>query len=173
MIWVIVSSARGKASDLNKKIKVDLMEKFNARGSKLPPHFTIKAPFETDDIHDVEKTIEGFSERNFKTKYVINGFNHFNKRVVYMNVEMSEEAKKVHDELIDELEKVNVTFDKKDGKDKIFHITLASKNVQTNFELIWHYILDFNCYFELYFDNIEIYKLQNNKWMLYRCFSLK
>ncbi len=173
MLWVIVSSVKGSAGDFNKKIKEELFYKFNAKGSKLPPHFTIKTPFEMEDISCIENAIEKFSKIAKSEKYIIDGFNHFGKRVVYMDVKMTKDAKKLHDTLIDELLKVNLVFDKKDGKDKKFHITLASKNVQTNFELIWNYILEFKCYFELYFDNIEIYKFQNNKWTLYRCFALK
>ncbi|MCL2323543.1 MAG: 2'-5' RNA ligase family protein [Oscillospiraceae bacterium] len=172
-LWVIVSSVKGKACDLNKMLKENIFQKFNARGSKLPPHFTIKAPFEIDDISDIENAIDKFSKKATREKYVIDGFNHFSSRVVYMDVKMSKEAKAVHDLLIDELLKAGLVFDKKDGKKKVFHVTIVSKNVQTNFEHIWEYILEFKCYFELYFDNVEIYKFQNNRWMLYRSFNFK
>ena len=172
-LWVIVTSVKGEACDLNKMLKENIFQKFNARGSKLPPHFTIKAPFEADDISNAINAIEKFSQKASKGKYIIDGFNHFSNRVVFMDVKMLEEAKAVHDALIDELLKVGITFDKKDGKNKKFHVTIVSKNVQTNFECIWEYVLEFKCYFELYFDNVEIYKFQNNRWMLFKSFQLK
>ena len=53
-----------------------------------------------------------------------------------MKVNMSKEGKILHDELIDELDKVSyINFDKHDGKNKIFHVTITSKKIQKIFYL--------------------------------------
>ena len=65
MRYVIVSVVKGKAGDFNNKLRKDIFNKFKARSSKLPAHFTIKAPFEYDgDISDLEKAIEARSKKN-------------------------------------------------------------------------------------------------------------
>ena len=47
------------AGDFNNNLREDIFKKFKAKSSKLPAHFTIKAPFEYDgDIRDLERAIE-------------------------------------------------------------------------------------------------------------------
>ena len=68
-------------------MRKDIYEKFKVRSSKLPAHFTIKVPFEYDkDISELEDNIENFCRRNEKTSYVMDKYNHFDDRVIYMNV---------------------------------------------------------------------------------------
>ena len=50
MRYVIVSVVKGKAGNFNNNLRKEVFQKFNAKSSKLPAHFTIKAPFEYDDI---------------------------------------------------------------------------------------------------------------------------
>ena len=53
MRYVVVSVVKGEAGDFNNKLRKDIFNKFKAKSSKLPAHFTIKAPFEYDgDISD-------------------------------------------------------------------------------------------------------------------------
>ena len=112
---------------VNNALIKDLLEKFKLRSSKLPAHFTINAPFEYDgEITELNKVLEDFSESEKSATFMINGYDHFGDRVVYMKINMSIEAKGVHDRLIDKMSKVPyINFEKKDGKDKIFHVTLA------------------------------------------------
>ena len=51
-----------------------------------------------------------------------------------MKVIMSNEGKKIHDELIDTLSSIPyIKFDEKDGKNKIFHVTISSKKIKNIF----------------------------------------
>lgn len=50
MRYVIVSVTKGNAGIFNNNIRKEIFDKFGAKSSKLPAHFTIKAPFESDDI---------------------------------------------------------------------------------------------------------------------------
>ena len=54
MRYVIVSVVKGKAGNFNNNLRKEVFQKFNAKSSKLPAHFTIKAPFEYDDIEELE-----------------------------------------------------------------------------------------------------------------------
>ena len=66
-----------------------------------------------------------------------------------------------------------INFDKKDGKNKVFHVTVSSKNVRRKFTELWDYVQLRPCYFESYFDNICIYKWSNHTWELYKEYKLK
>lgn len=170
MRYVIVSVVKGEGGNFNNELRKDVFEKFKAKSSKLPAHFTIKSPFEYDgDISELEKELEDFSKKAKSKPYKINGFNHFDDRVIYMEVNMSREAKKTHDKLIDRLEKISyINFKKHDGKDKVFHITVTSKKLPPKFKDVWDYVNEFNCEYADEFDNVTLYKWEDNTWKVHK-----
>ncbi len=174
MRYVIVCVVQKEAGEFNNQMRKEVWEKFKARSSKLPAHFTIKAPFEYDaPITELEEVLESFCNRELAEPFRLNGYGRFSDRVVYMHVDMSKEAKAVHDRLIDTISKVSyIHFDHKDGKDKTFHVTVASKRVQPIFSEVWEYAKSQPCYFDCEFNNISIYKWQDNNWMLYKDYEM-
>lgn len=175
MRYVIVSVVKGQAGDFNNDLRKEVYSKFKARSSKLPAHFTIKAPFEYDgDISGLEKAIEEVCNSSHGQPYNIKGYNHFDNRVIYMAVNMSKEGQLVHDNLIDAMEKFPyMEFRQGNGKDKIFHVTVSSKKIQSIYNDLWHYVNTKPCQFKCIFDNVSIYKWQDNTWKLYREFLIK
>ena len=170
MRYVIVSIVKGEAGDFNNELRKEVFEKFKAKSSKLPAHFTIKSPFEYDgSINELEEILEDYSKEAKVKPYKITGFNHFDDRVIYMDVSMSKEAKKIHDRLIDKLEVLPfINFNKKDGKDKVFHVTITSKKLPPKFKDVWEYVNEFNCDYICNFDNIALYKWEDNTWKLHK-----
>ena len=173
MRYVIVSVVKGKAGNFNNNLRKEVFEKFGAKSSKLPAHFTIKSPFEADDISDLEKVLDSFSKNHKATPYKIKGYDNFDNRVIFMKVLMSNEGQKVHDELIDDLSSIPyINFSSHDGKDKIFHVTISSKKIQKIFKDLWDYVTPINCDFDCSFDNICIYKWEDNTWKLHKEYTL-
>ncbi|MCT4544637.1 MAG: 2'-5' RNA ligase family protein [Vallitalea sp.] len=173
MRYVIVSVVKGNAGDFNNNLRKEVFEKFKAKSSKLPAHFTIKAPFESDDINDLESILDNFSKSYNSSEYKIKGYDHFDDRVIFMKVLMSDEGKIIHDKLIDDLNKINyLDFSKEDGKDKVFHVTISSKKIRNIFNKLWDYVFLIPCDFDCHFDNICIYKWVDNTWVLHKEYSL-
>ena len=169
MRYVIVSVVKGKAGNFNNNLRKEVFQKFNAKSSKLPAHFTIKAPFEYDDIEELEEVLQNFCKTHKRAYYKIKNYNHFDNRAIYMEVIMSKEGKKLHDDLFDELNKISyINFGEKDGKDKIFHVTISSKKIQTIFDELWDYVNSIPCDFDCEFDNVSIFKWKNNTWILHK-----
>ena len=169
MRYVIVSVVKGKAGNFNNNLRKEVFQKFNAKSSKLPAHFTIKAPFEYDDIDELEEVLQNFCKTHKRASYKIKNYNHFDNRAIYMEVIMSKEGKKLHDDLFDELNKISyINFGEKDGKDKIFHVTISSKKIQTIFDELWDYVNSIPCDFDCEFDNVSIFKWKNNTWILHK-----
>lgn len=169
MRYVIVSVIKGEAGNFNNKLRKEVYEIFKAKSSKLPAHFTIKSPFEEEDIKSLEEVLETFVKNNKKANYILNGYDHFDDRVIFMKVNMSDEAKKLHDKLIDELSKINyINFTEKDGKNKIFHVTVSSKKIQKIYKDLWNYVNQFPFKFHREFDNICIYMWEDNTWKLHK-----
>ena len=152
----------------------ELVKKFNAKSSKLTAHFTIKSPFETDNIVQLENNLDKFSKENYSAPYKIKGYDNFDDRVIFMKVIMSKEGKILHDNLIDSMSSIDyINFDKLDGKNKIFHITISSKKIKNIFNDLLNYVSYIPCDFNCNFDNICIYKWENNTWILHKEYLLK
>lgn len=170
MRYVIVSVVHGEGGDFNNNLRKEVFKKFKVKSSKLPAHFTIKAPFEVeDDIFDLEKILENFVSREVAAPYELKGYNHFDERVIYMDVNMSKEGKELHDKLIEELSKLSyIDFEKKDGKDKVFHVTISSKKIKSVYNSLWEYVNEYPCNYNCMFDNISLFKWQDNTWRLHK-----
>ena len=174
MRYVIVSVVKGDAGNFNNNLRKEVFEKFHAKSSKLPAHFTIKAPFECDLIDEVDNVIESFCNNHNKAKYTLEDYGHFDNRVVYMKVHMSEEGKILHNNLIDELEKIDfINFQSYDGKNKVFHVTISSKKIKKIYDELWDYVNKIPFKFNCFFDNICSYKWEDNTWKLHKEFNLK
>jgi 2'-5' RNA ligase len=175
MRHVVVCIVKGAAGEFNNNLRKELFEKFKAKSSKLPAHFTIKAPFEYEgEINELVGVLKDFSKAAKAEPFTIDGYEHFDDRVIYMKVNMSKEAKAVHDKLIDDMSKMSyIDFDKKDGKNKIFHITLASKKLKPLYNRVWDYVQQYPCEFKCLFDNVTIYRWEEETWKLYKEFIFK
>jgi len=175
MRYVIVCVVKGEAGEFNNNLRKELSEKLNAKSSKLPAHFTINAPFEYDgEVTELNKALEDFSENEKAEPFLIDGYDHFGDRVVYMKVNMSTEAKGLHDRLIDIMNTIPyIEFKENEGKDKTFHITLASKRLKPLYYKVWEYVNQYPCEFKCSFDNITIYNWAEGTWKLYRTFRFK
>lgn len=174
MRYVIVSTVKGDAGKFNNNLRKDIFEKFKVKSSKLPAHFTIKAPFESNDISELDKVLKEFVKNHKSTPYKLFGYDSFDNRVIYMKVLMSSEGKIVHNELIDCLSSIEyINFDSLDGKDKIFHVTVSSKKIKNVFNFILDYVIQFPVDFNCLFDNISVYKWENNTWVLFNSYILE
>ena len=175
MRYVIVCVVKGKAGDFNNNLRKELFKNFKAKSSKLPAHFTIKAPFEHDgDILGLEEVLEKFCEKEKPAAFNIKGYGNFDKRVIYMKVDMSKEGQNVHDKLIEKINKISyINFRQREGKDKVFHVTLASKKLEPIYNEVWDYVNKYTCNFKCEFDNITIYNWDNNTWNIYREFKME
>ena len=174
MRYVVVSVVKGNAGKFNNNLRKEVYEKFNVKSSKLPAHFTIKSPFESDDISELENLLDKFSKENSYAHYKINGYDHFDDRVIFMKVIMSKEGQILHDNLVDSISNIDyINFNNLDGKNKIFHVTISSKKIKNIFNDLWNYVNRIQCDFDCKFDNICIYRWVNNTWILHKEYELK
>ncbi len=172
--FVIVCLLKGETLKFHEKLVEDVCYKYKVKRQKLPAHFTIKAPFETNNIEEIEKVIEKFVESKNKEKILIDGFDHFRTDVVFMKVIPSNDALKLHDDFIDELKKIPwLGWKKHEGKGKTFHCTIVTRIMEDKFNPIWDYVNNYNPQFNTYFDNISILKWQDFRWITYREYTLK
>lgn len=175
MRYVVVCDVGGEGGLFNHTLRKEVYEKMGVKSSSLPAHFTIKAPFEYEGaVTELEQVLEEFCQKEYAAPFKLRGYDHFEDRVIYMHVEMSKEGQALHDRLIDAMEKVPyITFDKKDGKDKIFHVTVSSKRVSPIYHELWDYVHQYPCDFECMFDNLTLYSWDEHRWKCERVFKLQ
>ena len=132
MRYVIVCVVKGEAGRFNNELRRDIFKKFNAKSSKLPAHFTIKAPFEYEgSLKNLEEALYKFCNEEDKAPFTMDKYNHFDDRVIYMDVNMSKEGKDIHDRLIDVLDKFDyINFNKKDGKVLVEGVNMLTKHTK-------------------------------------------
>lgn len=171
MRYVIVCLIKGEALQYHEKLVEEICFKHKVKRQRLPAHFTIKAPFETEHIADIEELTAKYCENTAKTEISIKDFDHFRDSVVFMDVRPSAQAVKVHDDYIDLLRKVPwLEWKSNEGKGKVFHCTLVTKLFPEKFQPIWEQVSRLNCDFHTYFDNISILRWEKDRWITYKEF---
>jgi 2'-5' RNA ligase len=174
MRYVIVCLIKGEALEFHENLVNDVCKRFDVKRQRLPAHFTIKAPFESDDINQIEQLTEEFCASRESTKITLDGFGHFRDNVVFIDVKTSTKAVTVHDDYIDILKALPwLEWKRNEGKGRVFHCTVVSKIPSGKFKDIWNYTSDFNCYFETLFDNISILRWEKDRWVTYKEYKFK
>lgn len=174
MRYVIVCLIKGDALNFHEGLVSDICDRFKVKRQRLPAHFTIKAPFERDNIRDLEELTEKFCSERQTADIKLDGFGRFREDVVFMHVKPSKEAEAVHDEYIDILKTVKwLDWKRNEGKGRIFHCTIVSKIPNGKFKDIWNYTSNFSCYFETVFNNISILRWEKDRWVTHKEFKFK
>lgn len=174
MRYVIVCLIKGEALQFHEKLVEEICYKNKVKRQHLPAHFTIKAPFETDEIGPIEELTAEYCKKHAKTKIDIKDFGNFRDSVVFMAVNPSDAALKVHDDYIDLLKEIpwlEWKNNESKGKNKTFHCTLVAKLFPQKFQPIWEHVSGLNCDFHTYFDNISILSWEKDRWVTYREFN--
>ena len=176
MKYAIVCLIKGDAEKFSETIRSDVAKKFNVTRAikKNPPsHITLKYPFETKKIKELEKIIENFGNSNKRAKYKLNGYDSFGKNVIFIKIEPSNEMTNIHKKLIDELKKIKwMTWKKFDGNVH-FHASVAHSDInENNFDEIWNYVNQNKPKFDLFFDNITLLKLIDGVWKVHKEFLM-
>lgn len=172
--YVIVCLIKDEALEFHEKLVADVCTRFMVKRQRLPAHFTIKAPFETDKIKEIEKLTEDFCIQHSKSNITLRDYGHFRESVVYMNVQPSKESIKIHDQYIDKLSEIKwLQWKGNEGKGRIFHCTVVSKLFKDKFKEVRDYVNKFPFCFEQYFDNITILCWERDRWVTYKEFTFR
>lgn len=181
MRYILHCQLRGDVAEYQRSLVLQIAEKFNLRITKeenLATHFTLKYWFEAENIEGIENLIENFCESHKKTPVKVGGFGGFPPYVVFINVELSEEAKKTFFELIVELRKVSwLSWDQYDGENLHFHSTIAEE-CNEKYEDVLKFVQGKEKHFDCWFDNITILReisREDNilRWETHKTYSME
>lgn len=174
MRYVIVCLLNDEVKQFHARLVEDVCVKFNVRPQKLSAHFTIKAPFESEDISDIIEISSNFCEKYKSEEVELQGFGHFRNDVIFMDIKPSAKALVVNEQYINELKKINdLTWKKNEFKEKKYHCTIVSRRISSRFSEIWEYVNKHKYSYKTNFDNITIMIWQDNTWKIYKQFYLR
>ncbi len=157
-------------------ITTELHEKFGVSNLSLrvPPHLTLKYPFEMEDTSDVENRISEFLINKRSFQFIIDGFGRLddNNETIFLSPTRTDTLDAFVKDCIVTLGDLNE--EKKFDPEKFrVHMSVARHLDDKLFEQIWNYVNALSRpRFELPFDNLTLFKFENEKWGVKRAFLL-
>jgi 2'-5' RNA ligase len=168
----------GEAKKYNEKLmreSADVSgERYVVDVSKLPPHITLRSPFEFDDFKKLDSLLKDFAKKQKKTKIRFKSFGNFRRFVSFMKPSFSVGTKIIQKELIKELDKkLRIRPHEFDVKHHP-HATICYGNNKEQFNLIWNYLKkQKKPNFELEFNEIALMEKVDNQWAVKKKYELK
>jgi len=147
--YLIEFRFHGYAKKYAKRVIFDVSKKFGVKGvtkKRVVPHITMYGPFTTSNYRNIATRVESVAKNYDLVSFRVKGFNYFDNernKVIYLDIEPSEELKNLRYDLSQELRKVSKTKsfeDKKSKDDFYFHATVAFKDIDRKFDRIRKYI---------------------------------
>ena len=167
---------KGESDKYVQKLVTEVGPKFGENylvENHLPSHITLKSPFETENIKEVEKVMECFANQQNSSEIYVNGFDNFREFVAFLKPVFSEKALKMQKQLIRELGNIGVDSREHDEEFKP-HVTLSYGNTKDSFDKIWNYLKTLKKpEFSMNLDNIAIMKKGKKSWKIHKEFKLK
>jgi 2'-5' RNA ligase len=172
--YVIVCQLTGDALASHKKLMNEVCRKFEVKRTNLSGHFTIKAPFEADErISEIDKLTQEFSKFYKAASVKLDGFGSFRTDVAFVNVILSPKALDTYKAYIALLKQIPwLKWKEHDGLGENFHATIASKLKPDKFAMVMDHLSSYDYNYDVYFDNISLYRWENTKWILYKEYPL-
>lgn len=135
--------------DYLKNLIGEVASRFRVKGAlkyRPVPHMTLYGPSQAKSLDSVFSKIEKVAKRYTLVPFSIHGFNRHNGKngkVMAAGITASPELKSLRRELANELNKIVKRDDRQpwdNESDYWFHTTIAMRDIDRQFEDIWHYI---------------------------------
>jgi len=149
--YLIEFRFHGYAKRYAKRLIYNVSKKFRVKGvtrKRVVPHITLYGPFTTKNYKMIATRVEKVAKKYTLVPFKVKGFNYFDNKVnkvIYLDIEPSDELKNLRYELAQELRKVSSSKSREDHREKddfYFHSTVAFKDIDKKFPKIWKYLKD-------------------------------
>lgn len=156
--------------DLRERIgnfKKEIKEKYRSKHSlKLPAHITLQPPFKAseEEEQDLLKALESFAKEQEQFSVVLNGFDSFPPRVIFVKVQNPQSVVRFHNQLQKELRGI-IAPEYIDSSPIHPHITIATRDLSKKaYKSAWNEYKDQE--FETSFDvhSIVLLKHDGKTW---------
>jgi 2'-5' RNA ligase/predicted nucleic acid binding AN1-type Zn finger protein len=143
--YLIELRFQGYAKKYLKNLIFDVSKKFKVSGvtrKHVVPHITLFGPFNTAKEYEMISKIVSVCEKyqNELIYFKLKGFSRIENKVIYVDVEPSEELENLRRDISKSLLPISKSQPWDSKNDFIFHGTVAFKDIQYKFDKIWNYI---------------------------------
>jgi len=141
--YLIEFRFQGYASNYLRQNIWDVSKKFRVKGvtgKKVVPHISLIGPFKTKKQREIVSRFVKVCKKYEWIRFKLSGFDHFDNKVIYVDVNPSNKLVEFRQELFKELEPVIFTVDTDYLKSFAFHSTIAFKDIERKFDKIWSYL---------------------------------
>ena len=176
MLYFIALLPPQEIQDFATGIKQYFADNYDSKHAfKSPPHITLQPPFEWDSsqIIELEDCLEKFVIGRSSIPIIIDGYNAFAPRVIYIDVVLSADLMNLQFELMSNLE-TNLGIVDKVGKSRGFtpHITVAFKDLKkSQFKAAWNEFENKELHFEFTASKLTLLNHENKKWNISKEFD--
>jgi calcineurin-like phosphoesterase family protein/2'-5' RNA ligase len=130
----------GFAKQSIKELKTNITKKFGVTRGKIIPHITIVRSASTRDEKRLLDEIVDVCKKYELVKFRMTGFDNFEDRVIFVEIDPSQELKNLRLEIAQRLYKFCKISKIDMEKDFKFHATIVLKDIQRKFDRIWDYV---------------------------------
>src|SRR5262245_47016005 len=109
MRYTLACLLEGPAAEYQQRLIREIAARFDLRFTQeqaIPPHFTLKYEFDTDEIETVEEIVRRFCAAHTKTAVEVGGFGAFPPDVAFLKVQLSPAAQTLFEEFLSELREI-------------------------------------------------------------------
>ncbi|NMB66559.1 2'-5' RNA ligase family protein [Candidatus Woesearchaeota archaeon] len=145
--YLIEFRLRGFAKRYSQKLIKEIGKKVRVKGMKdKVSHITLYGPFTTNNEREMVAKVLDLCRKYNRIYFSIKGINYFNNpsnKVVYLDINPSEELKLFREKLSLKLKAITFTTSKEDTKNKAdfkFHSTIAFKDINLKMNQILSYL---------------------------------
>ena len=174
MRYFIAYTLDGETKTAHEKLTNEIADTFDVfrLSGYIPPHITLKYPFEAKEINDIEQILASFSLTHNRAPIKIHGFGSFDEETIFTDVLASAEAENLIQELMDALRTIPwLLFEKFDWPKKL-HSTVGRHISKEIFSTVWSFVKEKQFDFDLYIDNVSILKKEGAGWVMHKKYSL-
>jgi len=161
----------GEAADWHYRTAKEISDKFNTWKihEKLPPHITIYAPFEAEELDKIRNILREWTEQPMAGNFILSGFEHFDDRVVVADIKTDEPVIESVNQLQKEL---SAFLSPPEFPEWNPHATLAVRLEPEKINKIWQYVQTLpKPNFTLPFNNITLFKYAGERvWNIEQIF---
>ncbi len=123
------------------------------------PHITLKSAFETEEISPLEDFLGDLSSKREKSPIYIEGFGRFGSKTIFLKVNPSEKFLEFYREIHYFFKNKGLESSIYDNENKVFHITLANKELsKEEIMIVWDHLTHKKVNQEYLIDNLCIFQ---------------
>lgn len=159
----------GEAAAFYNTLAADLAARFGIRNlaEYIPPHFTLKAPFETRDIAPFKEQLSALAAEETPVTFLLEGFGRFREKGVIFFYIGGEKLWECLPRIVECIAPFGDNRKELNSEVLKTHISVARRVEEPLRDEIWRYVKNLpKPRFELRFDNIALFRFEEGKWMV-------